>query len=129
MAQIIGCYEVAQATVRTILKTGGIVTPVPFPVAATTRSPSLTVTAAGGNTATIYLAFPLSATGTTHYSPATATRRENTMIKLTAGQSFTFTGVPVGTAYRDLVFGSQRSYVHSSATPAKAIISYYIQSR
>lgn len=129
MAEIPGCYQVYHATVRTILKTGGIVTPVVFPVAATTRSPSLTVTCSPGASATIYIAFPLSATATAHYSPATATRRENTMIKLTAGQSFTFTGVPVGTAYRDLVFGSTRSYIHSSATPARAIISYYGQSR
>ena len=122
MASAFGCFEFTQATVRPNIGTGGLNTPKPFPTNGTVRTPSMSVTAAGGNAGTIYIS--------TLSTASTATLREQTMIKLTAGQTFTFTGIPIGgPGYRDMVFGSARSYIHVSATPSvRAICTFYKQS-
>lgn len=122
MASVFGAFEFTQATVRPNVGTGGSNTPKPFPTNGTVRTPSLSVTAAAANAGTIYIS---SSSGV-----STATGRERTMIKLSAGQTFTFTGIPIGgPGYRDMVFGSARSYIHVSATPNNlAICTYYKQS-
>lgn len=118
MAFGVGRFVLATATVRVTVRTGGNITPKPFPELDT---PSVTVTSAPGNTASIYIS--------DSSSVSSATRREQTMVRLTAGQSFTFTGVPLGQmGYRNFAAGTGQAYIHAGGTPAIAVFSYYKQS-
>jgi len=132
-----GYFRPVSATVRVYdtdsAAPGGQVVPVPFPVAhqgvsgtvwtsaaSNIRTPSLTVTCPSSNAGSIYIS-----TAATTYA---ATQRERIMIKLTQGQSFTFTGLPLaGSGYRDLCFGTGLTYIHSSATTQRAVVTYYKQ--
>lgn len=117
-----GSFKIVSATVRPNLGTGGLIHPKPFPLsgaASVRRLRSLMVTAARGNAGTIYCGFTHGGSGATiNQTRTTATGRERTMIALTSGQSFTFSGMNIGgAADRDICFGSGYSYIHASATP------------
>ena len=116
-----GAIKNVQATIRFTAASGGSITGKPFPAGtAPTRAPSLAVTYPKGQAGTLYI----STTG----GSSTATVRNFTMIPLTAGQTYTFTGVPWGSSgYRDIAFGTGYTYLHCSATPRTALITYYQQ--
>jgi hypothetical protein len=83
-------------------------------------SPSITLTAANRNTASIFFS-------STAFS--SATNRRSSMVPLTAGQSFTFTGVPIGhLGYRNVAMGTGNPlYLAANSTPQVAIFGYYTQ--
>jgi hypothetical protein len=84
-------------------------------------SPSVTLTAANRNTATLFFAYAA--------GEANATSIRATSVPLTAGQSFTFTGVPIGNlGYRNVSFASGNPlYLTAVSTPQMAVFGYYIQ--
>jgi hypothetical protein len=86
----------------------------------TIDSPSITLTAANSNTATLF--FKCCAV-----SGAVDTRAQ--CVPLTAGQSFTFTGVPIGSmGYRNVSFATGNPiYLSAVSTPQVAIFGYYKQ--
>jgi hypothetical protein len=86
----------------------------------TIDSPSITLTAANNNSATIFFRETAS---------AGAANLRATAVPLTAGQSFTFTGVPIGKmGYRNVSFGTGNAiYLATNSTPQIAIFSYYVQ--
>lgn len=90
-----------------------------FPESGIIRTSKLTVTcAAGAGTMYVFM-------GTSGVS-RNGTTRERTMIPLTKGQSFTFTGVPLANGgYHSISFGTGYSYIYSSATPQRATFAYY----
>ena len=117
-------FRFAQATVRLAEMATGI----PFPSAAYVDTPTMMVTAAGGNGGTVYLCACATTTSpgiTSLGAGRGATIRETTMIPLAAGESVTFTGQPIGSGgdlyYR---FGTGYSYLFGSATSQKIICTY-----
>lgn len=112
--------RITSATVRT--KTAN--TGVPFPTTGITRTPSLVVTAPQSMAGTIYIY----TTGTK--AATTPTRavgdRGNSMIPLTAGQSFTFGGMTRGAGSdRDLTFGTGYTYIFGDATSRRATLTWF----
>jgi hypothetical protein len=111
-----GRLQYVTATFRIGYKTANSV-PVIGP---TIDSPSITLTAANSNSATIFFK-------DTAVSGATDIRKM--YVPLTAGQSFTFTGVPLGNmGYRNVAFGTGNPlYLAANSTPQVAIFGYYKQ--
>jgi hypothetical protein len=113
-----GRLQYKQATLR--IGQGGAMVPIAAP---SLDSPSITVTAANRNTATMWFKyFSGAATNNT-----LVWRREG--VPLTAGQSFTFTGVPIGhLGYRNVSFASGNTmYLAANSTPQVAIFGYYVE--
>ena len=134
MPNFAGAWKVSQATVRPNIGTGGLITPKPFPygsAASIMRLKSCMVTAAAGNAGTIYVAFNFGtygASATHNQTRSTATKRERTMLKIAAGQSFTFSGMNFGgPADRSICFGSGFSYIHASATPNNLAVCTWLE--
>ena len=86
----------------------------------TIDSPSITITAANSNTATIFFK-------DVAISGATNIRAQ--CVPLTAGQSFTFTGVPIGNlGYRNVSFATGNPiYLVTNSTPQVVVFGYYKQ--
>lgn len=103
------------ATNRVGLQGGAVPT-----IGPTIDSPSITLTAANSNTATLFFK-------DTAISGAVNTRAQ--CVPLTAGQSFTFTGVPIGNmGYRNVSFGTGNAlYLSAVSTPQVAVFGYYKQ--
>lgn len=95
-----------------------------FPRIGEINSPSLTVTAPEINNGTIYIA--CSAAGFATVPHRAVAQRETQFIPLTAGQSFTFSGMARGNgADRDIKFGAPYTYILGSGAGQDAIITYY----
>lgn len=83
-------------------------------------SPTIAVTAGNNNAATIFLS---------PNTGANATVNRAISIPLTAGQTFTFNGMKLGTGGdRNILMGTGLYYVSSSATPNTAVFTYLKQS-
>jgi hypothetical protein len=88
-------------------------------ISPTIDSPSITVTAANNNSATVFM-----------FTDCTlnATARRRVAIPFTAGQSLSFTGVPIGeSGFRNVAFAtpSNAVYFAANSTPMVMVLSYY----
>ena len=114
MAFGVGRLIITQATLRVPSAN------TPVTLTTVTESPSLAITAGNSNGATVFVT-------STRLTNATDYRRGG--IPLTAGQTFTFTGIPVsGAQYRNICFGTGYTYFNATATPCNVILTYYTQS-
>ena len=115
----VGRFVPKNATVRITTTNQGS----PFPSTDTaTRldTHSLTVTSANANAGTVYLFM-----NATTPAGRGVQSREKSMLPLTKGQSFTFTGIPIGNSgYRTFSFGTGISYVLGSATSQRLILTW-----
>jgi len=92
-----------------------------FPRSGLTRTPSMSVTAAGNNAGTIYIHLQTGGT----VPNRTPTQMGNQMIPLTAGQSFSFGGMERGNgSVRSITFGAPYSFILGSAAGQGAVITY-----
>lgn len=110
-----GRLQVTQATLRMLTAAS------PRSFSDFRESPSVAITAANSNAATIFV-------GANRSSLSNINDARRTGIPLTAGQTFTFTGVPIGGAqYQNICFGSGYTYFTAAGTGNCAIYTYYKQ--
>ena len=112
-----GSLVPASATIRINTITSGVIDSKPFPTGTeVTLTHTMSVVAANNNAGTIFISPTVG---------GNATVCRTTKVGLTAGQSFTFTGLPLCVnGYRAWSFGTGLSYITAAATPNTAICIY-----